>query len=322
MHNINALIDIVNCEVANLRFDTPPPTLFAPVNYILSLGGKRIRPVLTLIGCELMGGDYRKAMPTAMAMEVFHNFTLLHDDLMDKADMRRGKPTVHKKWDDNTAVLSGDAMLIEAYHLMAKNAPQHLPALLRLFNQTATEVCCGQQMDMEFEARTDVTEEEYIEMIRLKTAVLLGCSLQLGAMVADAEPADAELLYNFGINSGLGFQLKDDLLDVYGNESTFGKAIGGDICNNKKTFLLINALQNEKARPELLTWIARTDFERAEKVSAVTEIYNRLGLRQLVEQRIQHYHNEALQLLGQVSAREEDKEVLRQLASGLNQRQL
>lgn len=316
----DTILDIINQEIAGLQFDASPKTLFDPISYILSLGGKRIRPVLTIMSCEMFGGNAKDAMATALAIEVFHNFTLLHDDLMDKADIRRGKATVHKKWNDNTAVLSGDAMLIESYHLIAKNKKKHLKELLQLFSKTATEICGGQQLDMEFESRENVTEGEYIEMIRLKTAVLLGCSLKCGAIIAEASDKDADLLYNFGINLGLAFQLKDDLLDVYGDSKKFGKNIGGDIVSNKKTFLLIHALEAEETRDEILSWIRNNNFVRKEKIKAVTAIFNRLKLRELSEARIEDYYQRAVSCLEQVDVSDKKKKVLYEIASGLSSR--
>ena len=262
-------------EIGQLEFDCPPKSLYEPITYILSLGGKRIRPALVLMAYNLYREDVEKAIRPAIGLEVFHNFTLLHDDLMDQADKRRNKPTVHKVWNANTAILSGDAMLIAAYQLIGETAPEHLKEVLDLFTRTALEICGGQQYDMEFESRMDVSEEEYLEMIRLKTAVLLACSLKTGAILAGASREDAENLYRFGINIGLAFQLQDDLLDVYGDTRTFGKNIGGDILCNKKTFLLINALRRAEGeqKVQLEHWIARKDFDAAEKIAAVTNIY-------------------------------------------------
>lgn len=320
MNSIETILSLVNKEVNALHFNTPPQSLFEPITYILSLGGKRIRPVLALLGCEMFGADCKKALPAALAIEVFHNFTLLHDDLMDKADIRRGKATVHKKWNDNTAVLSGDAMLIESYHLMAKNETKYLKELLQLFSRTATEICCGQQYDMEFETREDVSEDEYIEMIRLKTAVLLGCALRSGAIIAEASTENASLIYDFGINIGLAFQLKDDLLDVYGNPDTFGKNIGGDITSNKKTFLLINALKADSTHQELQEWIRKETFDREEKVKAVTAIYDELGLKKLAEARIESYYQKALECLRKINVPEANKQTLLNIASELSTR--
>lgn len=269
------------------------------------------------MACNLYKDDVSPAIPIALGIEIFHNFTLLHDDLMDRADVRRGKPTVHIKWNDNTAVLSGDAMLIEAYKEIAKADSKHLKLILDLFSDTATEICCGQQLDMEFEQRMDVSIPEYIEMIRLKTAVLLGCALKEGAVVADAPQADANNLYNFGINIGLAFQLKDDLLDVYGDPESFGKKIGGDILCNKKTYLLINALSDASTKEDLTAWINRTEYDEAEKIKAVTAIYNKLDLKKKSENLITDYYQKAINDLDQVNVKKERKEILYNLANDL-----
>ena len=310
-------------EIGQLEFDCPPKSLYEPITYILSLGGKRIRPALVLMACNLYGEDVEKAVRPALGLEVFHNFTLLHDDLMDQADKRRNRPTVHKVWNANTAILSGDAMLIAAYQLIGETAPEHLKEVLDLFTRTALEICGGQQYDMEFESRMDVSEEEYLEMIRLKTAVLLACSLKTGAILAGASREDAENLYRFGINIGLAFQLQDDLLDVYGDTRTFGKNIGGDILCNKKTFLLINALRRAEGeqKVQLEHWIARKDFDAAEKIAAVTNIYNVLGLKELSEAKMQTYYAEGMKNLAALSVSEERLAVLKEVTSRLMFRQ-
>ena len=243
MYTFNEVLSIVNTEIEQINWKRVPTGLYEPIEYILSLGGKRLRPAITLMSYDLYADDIMPAVKPALGLEVFHNFTLLHDDIMDRADMRRGKPTVHKKWNDNTAILSGDVMQIEAYKLIAGTPVEHLKVVLDLFSKTATEICEGQQLDMEFESRTNVTADEYIEMICLKTAVLLAAGAQIGAILGGGSDEDAANLYNFGNAIGLAFQLKDDLLDVYGNESNFGKKIGGDILCNKKTYLLIHALK-------------------------------------------------------------------------------
>lgn len=317
VHSFDKVLDIINTEVAEIKYTDDPQSLFTPIEYILSLGGKRVRPALALMGCNLYQDNIEDAKPIALAIEVFHNFTLLHDDLMDRADVRRGKATVHKKWNDNTAILSGDAMLIEAYKEVAKTKSEYLPKVLELFSQTSTEICCGQQYDMEFEQRLDVTIPQYIEMIRLKTAVLLGCALKEGAIIGGANDKDADLLYDFGINIGLAFQLKDDLLDVYGDPATFGKRIGGDILCNKKTFLLINALLNETSKAELLGWINKKEYNEVEKIKAVTEIYNKLDLKSVSENLIKDYFEKGIVCLNQVSVSEERKVELRKLAEEL-----
>ncbi len=310
-------------EIGQLEFDCPPKSLYEPITYILSLGGKRIRPALVLMAYNLYREDVEKAIRPAIGLEVFHNFTLLHDDLMDQADKRRNKPTVHKVWNANTAILSGDAMLIAAYQLIGETAPEHLKEVLDLFTRTALEICGGQQYDMEFESRMDVSEEEYLEMIRLKTAVLLACSLKTGAILGGASREDAENLYRFGINIGLAFQLQDDLLDVYGDTKTFGKNIGGDILCNKKTFLLINALRRAEGeqKAQLEHWIARKDFDAAEKIAAVTNIYNVLGLKELSEAKMQTYYAEGMKNLAALSVSEERLAVLKEVTSRLMFRQ-
>ena len=308
-------------EIGQLEFDCPPKSLYEPITYILSLGGKRIRPALVLMAYNLYREDVEKAIRPAIGLEVFHNFTLLHDDLMDQADKRRNKPTVHKVWNANTAILSGDAMLIAAYQLIGETAPEHLKEVLDLFTRTALEICGGQQYDMEFESRMDVSEEEYLEMIRLKTAVLLACSLKTGAILGGASREDAENLYRFGINIGLAFQLQDDLLDVYGDTKTFGKNIGGDIL--KKTFLLINALRRAEGeqKAQLEHWIARKDFDAAEKIAVVTNIYNVLGLKELSEAKMQTYYAEGMKNLAALSVSEERLAVLKEVTSRLMFRQ-
>lgn len=304
----------VNAYIASLPYERKPKSLYDPIEYVLAAGGKRIRPSFVLMAYNLFHDDVDRILPVATALETYHNYTLLHDDLMDKADMRRGRPTVHKKWDDNTAILSGDTMLVLAYEHLAKCDTKYLKPALDLFTETALEVSEGQQFDMEFETRNDVAEEEYIEMIRLKTSVLLACALKMGAVVAGASDADANALYAFGEKVGLAFQLQDDLLDVYGDPKVFGKAIGGDITSNKKTFMLINAFNRADTgtRAELERWTTATDFDPAEKIAAVTEIYNRLGIDKLAEQRIKEYFEQSRQHLDELSVSDDRKAVLRE----------
>ena len=304
----------VNAYIASLPYERKPKSLYDPIEYVLAAGGKRIRPSFVLMAYNLFHDDVDRILPVATALETYHNYTLLHDDLMDNADMRRGRPTVHKKWDDNTAILSGDTMLVLAYEHLAKCDTKYLKPALDLFTETALEVSEGQQFDMEFETRNDVAEEEYIEMIRLKTSVLLACALKMGAVVAGASDADANALYAFGEKVGLAFQLQDDLLDVYGDPKVFGKAIGGDITSNKKTFMLINAFNRADAgtRAELERWTTATEFDPAEKIAAVTEIYNRLGIDKLAEQRIKEYFEQSRQHLDELSVSDDRKAVLRE----------
>ncbi len=302
-----------------LNWEINPKNLYAPIKYVLSLGGKRIRPLAALMACDLFCGDATKAIKPALALEVFHNFTLLHDDIMDRAEMRRNQPTVHIKWNDSTAILSGDAMLIKAYQLLEQCDPAYLPKLLKLFSQTAAEVCDGQQYDLDFENRNDVSVEEYIDMIRLKTAVLLAGSLKMGAICGGASETDAQYLYEFGIGVGIAFQLRDDLLDVYGDTRDFGKEIGGDICCNKKTFLLINAILHAEGddKKELDGWLAKKDFDRTQKVEAITRIYDKLQIRTATEEKMRQYYNQAIEALRKVSKSEDEKKNLYQMAERL-----
>ncbi len=284
------MVDI-NKEIESLNWDKEPKGLYEPIGYALASGGKRVRPTLALMAAEvivnggLLNGDaIEQTVPAALALEVFHNFTLLHDDVMDRAEIRRGRPTVHVKWNDNTAILSGDQMLIEAYKLLAEVPADKLPQVLKWFNEMATGICEGQQMDVDFEHMSQVTLDDYMKMIELKTSVLLANAMRIGGYIAGATPVQQEALYQYGLHIGLAFQVQDDILDVYGDPKTFGKAIGGDICCNKKTALLITALENADAesKAELLQWIMATD-RNEEKIAAVTEIYNRLGVRQTCE---------------------------------------
>ena len=313
----------VKKAIENLSFTQKPSTLFEPIQYILSLGGKRVRPLLTLMGANLFSGDVDKAMNAAIGLEIFHNFSLLHDDVMDKADRRRGQPTVHKKWNDNVAILSGDAMLIEAYNYISKVPIDLLPEVLRLFSETAMEVCRGQQFDMDFEKRSDVEEAEYLEMIRLKTAVLIGCALKMGAIIANASANEADLLYQYGIHIGLAFQLKDDLLDVYGDPKIFGKNIGGDIVSNKKTFLLIKAFKmaNQKQKEELHRWISTENFNPQEKITAVKKVYDELNIKFISENLIEKYYLAAMDFLSAIHIADNRKKELLFLSENLMYRE-
>lgn len=319
----NEILDRVNGFIASLPYDRQPSSLYDPIRYVLSLGGKRIRPVLMMLSYGLWRDDAERILMPACAIETYHNYTLLHDDLMDNADVRRGQPTVHRRWDANTAILSGDSMLVVAYQRMAQCDADKLSEVLNLFTETALEIGEGQQYDMDFEHRNDVTEAEYIEMIRLKTSVLLACAMKIGAILADAPARDADLLYRFGEQMGLAFQLQDDLLDVYGDPAVFGKAIGGDITSNKKTYMLINAMlrADDRQRAELSRWIAATDFDRAEKIAAVTAIYDEIGIRGLCEELIEKYFAESEKLLAQVAVPEEHKTELRRYAAAMMKRE-
>lgn len=316
------ILGIVSHHIDSLPYDRKPQSLYEPIKYVLSAGGKRIRPSFVLMAYNMFRDDVEKALPAAAALETYHNYTLLHDDLMDNADVRRGRPTVHVKWNANTAILSGDTMLSLAYLHLAKVDAAKLKPALDLFTETALRVSEGQQMDMEFETRTDVTEEEYIEMIRLKTSVLLAASLKMGALLAGASDQDTQLIYKFGEKIGLAFQLQDDYLDVYGNPEVFGKAIGGDIVSNKKTFMLINACNraDEETRRELHHWIGTKDFDHVEKIQAVTNIYNRLGIDDLALQKIEQYFNESRRYLDSLRVDEECKTVLREYTERMMKR--
>lgn len=306
------VLSIVNEAIQSLPFNRQPTSLYEPVRYVLSIGGKRMRPVLMLLAYNLFKDNPQSILNQACALETYHNYTLLHDDLMDNADLRRGHETVHKRWNANTAILSGDSMLVLAFQQMAQCPEDKLKAVLDLFTETALEIGEGQQYDMDFEHRMDVREDEYIEMIRLKTSVLLACALKMGALLADASADDANLLYKFGEQIGLAFQLQDDFLDVYGDTKVFGKAIGGDIVSNKKTFMLINAFlrANEQQRAELHRWVEATEFVEQEKIAAVTRLYNEIGIDTLAQERIDHYFKQGLACLEAVKIDAERKEQL------------
>lgn len=306
------VLSIVNEAIQSLPFNRQPTSLYEPVRYVLSIGGKRMRPVLMLLAYNLFKDNPQSILNQACALETYHNYTLLHDDLMDNADLRRGHETVHKRWNANTAILSGDSMLVLAFQQMAQCPEDKLKAVLDLFTETALEIGEGQQYDMDFEHRMDVREDEYIEMIRLKTSVLLACALKMGALLADASADDANLLYKFGEQIGLAFQLQDDFLDVYGDTKVFGKAIGGDIVSNKKTFMLINAFlkANEQQRAELHRWVEATEFDEQEKIAAVTRLYNEIGIDTLAQERIDHYFKQGLDCLEAVKIDAERKEQL------------
>lgn len=319
MKTAEQLLQMVNDFLATLPYDREPASLYEPVKYVLSMGGKRMRPVLMLLAYNLFKDDPERILMQAVGLETYHNYTLLHDDLMDNADLRRGHTTVHRKWNANQAILSGDSMLVLAYERMAQCPDDKLAEVMRVFTETALQIGEGQQYDIDFEQRTDVTEDEYIEMIRLKTSVLLACALKIGAIMADASPADADNLYKFGEQIGLAFQLQDDYLDVYGDEKVFGKAIGGDITSNKKTYMLINAFihANDDQRRQLTHWITAKEFDRKEKVKAVTELYNEIGIDRLAKEKIAYYFENSHKYLDAVSVDEARKQQLRDYANHL-----
>lgn len=322
MYTLEELQQMVNSAIDNLPANREPRGLYAPIDYVLSLGGKRIRPILVLMAYNLYREDVEKALMPAIGLETYHNFTLLHDDLMDRADVRRGMPTVHKKWNDNTAILSGDNMLVLAMQRVADCDAIHIPAVVQLFAQTAIEIDEGQQYDMEFETRNDVTAEEYIEMIRLKTSVLLACALKMGAILADAPAADVDALYHFGEKLGLAFQLQDDYLDVYGDFKTFGKKIGGDIMCNKKTYMLINALRlaNDSQHASLMHWIEAENPVPEEKIAAVTALYDEIGVPALAQNLMDEYYQDAMHFLEMVNLTNERKSALCEMAERLMKR--
>lgn len=296
-----------------------PKELYDPELYILSLGGKRIRPLLALIACDLFEKDPALSLDAALCVELFHNFSLVHDDILDQAPLRRNQATVHKKWNTEIAILSGDLMLVKAYEILGNYKSKELKPLINLFTKTAIEVCEGQQMDMNFESANDVSVKEYIEMIRKKTAVLLGCSLQMGAICAGAGKSSQKRIYEFGIHLGIAFQLNDDLLDVYGDKNSFGKQTGGDILANKKTFLLIKALEKARAtkKKELMKWLSTENAEPAAKVNAVKEIYDGLGLKEICIEEAKKQTMKAIQSLEKVKASEIKIEELKQYAHQL-----
>lgn len=309
----------INAYISRLGYKRPPVGLYEPIEYVLALGGKRVRPMLMLMAYNIYKEEVDEILSSAVAIETYHNYTLLHDDLMDKADLRRGNQTVHVKWDDNTAILSGDTMLVLAYKMMAECEPCYLKKVMDIFTDTALEIGEGQQYDMEFESRMDVAESEYIEMIRLKTSVLLAASLKIGAVLAGASDEDATNLYDFGVQLGLAFQLQDDYLDVYGDPAVFGKKNGGDILCNKKTYMLINALQraDEVQHAELMRWIEATDYRPEEKVKAVTSLYDAIGIKELCRQKIESYFRAANECLNKVNVPDDRKSVLREYALSL-----
>ncbi|MBR5235525.1 MAG: polyprenyl synthetase family protein [Bacteroidaceae bacterium] len=316
------LLDKVNAHIESLDYAREPMNLYRPVQYILSLGGKRIRPAMMLMAYNMFRDDVERILDPALALEIYHNFTLLHDDLMDNADVRRGKPTVHKRWDANTAILSGDVMLTLADVYMSRVDDVYFREVMATFHTTSIEIAEGQQYDMDFETRSDVTEAEYIEMIRLKTSVLLACALKIGAILGGASKEDAEHLYRLGESIGLAFQLRDDYLDVYGDPKVFGKKIGGDILCNKKTYLYINALRlaDQEQRAALDYWATATDIVPEEKVAAVTAIYTALGLPEMSRNIEEQYYRRAQASLEALSVAEEKKQVLREFMAALMER--
>ncbi len=320
---IQAILETLHQEISQLQYGQRPAELYEPIRYIMALGGKRLRPALTLLSSSLFQDNWQPFVKPAIAVEVFHNFTLMHDDIMDAAPLRRGKPTVHHQWNNNVAILSGDVMLVCAYELLLEADHKKLPVILKKFNRCAAQVCEGQQLDMNFEQLSTVSEADYIDMIQLKTAVLLGFSLELGGILADVPVAQADLLYRMGVDIGTGFQLKDDLLDVFGDQAKFGKQVGGDIIANKKTFLLIKALElaEGSTASELKEWLQATDCDPQQKVQAVTEIYNELNIKVLAEAKMNEFFAEGLQCLDSIAVAEPRKAALREFIEKLIHRE-
>jgi geranylgeranyl diphosphate synthase, type II len=323
MQQLKLYLALLEKEISKQKYGKQPASLYEPIRYLMSLGGKRLRPMLALLSYSLYKNDAKAIVPYAVAVEAFHNFTLMHDDIMDKAPLRRGKQTVHEKWNVNTAILSGDVMLVKVYEMFLGIEPGKLNAVLKAFNQCAAEVCEGQQWDMEFETTDKVTEAQYINMIRLKTAVLLGFSLELGAILADAPVEDRKALREFGTNIGIGFQLKDDLLDAYADPEKFGKQVGGDIIANKKTFLLIKAREKAqgKTKKQLDEWLALSKFNKSKKVAGVKAIYDELGVPVLAEKKIDQFFRKGFDNLENVSVDRESRALLRGYAEALIERQ-
>ena len=309
--------EIVENRLTALAFERNPVELYQPVRYILSIGGKRFRPCLTIMSHSLFSDDIDPVINPALGLEVFHNFTLLHDDIMDNAPIRRNSPTVHTKWNQNTAILSGDAMLILAYRLISQSPTEVLPKILKLFNQTALEVCEGQQLDMNFEKLSDVSVDQYLEMIRLKTAVLIAASLATGGITAHAATNDVENLYQFGINTGIAFQLQDDYLDVFAENEQFGKAIGGDIVANKKTYLMLSALHNADSdtREELKNWLNNNKSNPEEKIEAVKTIYEKLNVPSKTKELAYQYFSSGLDYLNKINVPDSKKTPIIQLVT-------
>lgn len=319
MHNPTELQKIIENAVAQLAYPAQPANLYKPIKYIMSLGGKRIRPVMVLMATELFTDEISKALDVALAIETFHNFTLVHDDIMDNAPLRRGKQTVHEKWGVNNAILSGDVMMVESNKHLSKVDVNVLKPVLDTFNQTAQGVCEGQQLDMEFETRDDVSIEEYINMIRLKTAVLLGGAMKLGAIVGGADEENADLLYQFGENLGIAFQLQDDILDVYGDPEKFGKQVGGDIISNKKTFLHLTA--KELIKTEEVAILLGDHQSNEQKVATVTALYNNYGIKNLSNTEMEKYLTKAYEALDNLAVEENRKTQLRELTKQIMERE-
>jgi geranylgeranyl diphosphate synthase type II len=322
MHAIEEQTALLEAQLANLDFPQTPSNLYDPLRYFFTLGGKRMRPMLTLMSAELFGLPKQKALSAALAVEIFHNFSLIHDDIMDEAPLRRKQATVHEKWNQSVAILSGDVLLVKAYQELCKQDSRHLPELLQVFNKTAVEVCEGQQMDMDFETRTNVSIDEYIEMIRLKTSVLLGCALELGAIVADTTSANKALIYEFGQHIGIAFQIQDDILDLYADPMKFGKQVGGDVLANKKTLLVLKAI--ELASPAELSLFHSLQHESIpqQKIDATRALFDQLGVRKAAREIMDSHYKIALHALEQIQVESTQKLALKNLAEVLFNREV
>ena len=320
MQSIEKLRIEIEQEILGLKYPSQPKELYAPIDYILSLGGKRMRPILLLLAHQLFDDDLKKALKPSLAIEAFHNFTLIHDDIMDNAPLRRGKLTVHEKWNPNIAILSGDALLIQSYQFFSDLEPEIYKEVLEIFSKTAIEVCEGQQFDMDFELQAEVSMDSYLKMIEYKTAVLLAASLKIGAIIAKASPEQADLLYSFGRDIGIAFQLKDDLLDAFGDQSKFGKKLGGDIIANKKTCLYLQTLEkaDKKTKMELVNLYSSNDLDDVTKIERTKEIFEKLNIPDLTSQLIDHYYSKAMKSLSLV---EGDKKELLNFADLLKSRE-
>lgn len=324
MYTINEIDDIVKRSLSSVNLSGEPCELYDPIEYIISIGGKRLRPKLCLLSYNLFSNNINDSIiyPT-LALEIFHEFTLIHDDIMDKSDMRRGQLTVHKKWNDNIAILSGDVMSIKSYEFLSYAPAEYLQNALKLFSRTAAQICEGQQFDMNFESKPFITIEDYLQMIGLKTAVLLACSTKLGAVLAGADDKTADALYNFGYQMGIAFQIKDDYLDVYGDSAIFGKKIGGDILNNKKSWLLVEAIhlaqgENQKRLQDILNMGIESGEE---KISQMKDLYEELNIKELAEREIEKYSKDSMSILENINIEESKKETLKEFALSITNRE-
>jgi geranylgeranyl diphosphate synthase type II len=324
MHSISEYQEFITTYLQAQYKVKEPKNLYEPIHYILGLGGKRMRPILTLMSAEVFDADYKKALPAAMAVEMFHNFSLVHDDIMDDAPLRRGNQTVHEKWTVNTGILSGDAMLILAYQYFELYQPKIFRKLAKLFSKTALEVCEGQQWDVDFETRDDVTISEYLKMIEYKTAVLVAAAMKMGAIIAESSKANGKLIYDFGLNLGLAFQLQDDYLDAFGNPETFGKQVGGDIIENKKTYLYLKAKEfaSEDEKRRLKQWFSVQPENNLEKITVVKEIFNSTGAAQATQEAIQEYTFKAFKTLEIMDIAQDKKEILSVFGKNLMERKV